>query len=271
MAEKDIISKDLFKQIAVDLANIFSGFNITAQDQLTMLDTEHQRIQDRRADLVLKVSPKDKKPYIIHIEIQNNPHAQMHYRMLSYYLDISLKYINTPIYQYVIYIGKATGKMQSQLKQDQLNYQYCLLDIRDIKCETLMNQGTADALVLAILCDFGGKEPQNVINSIVQRLSNHCGDNESDYRRYLMMLEILADNRGFKEHIKEAEAMITQVQLENLPSYEIGLEKGVVQGLERGRALEQAETARVKAEAARNKAETNFITSLKLYEHLVCF
>ena len=231
MAEKDIISKDIIKQIAVDLANIFFGFKITEQDQLKILDTEHQRIQDRRADLVLEVTPQNKTPYILHIEIQNNSHPKMHHRMLSYYLDISNVHPKTPIHQYVIYIGKArTTKMQNQLKQDQLNYQYHLLDIRQIKCEALMNQGTPDALVLAILCDFGGKDPQVMVNSIVQGLSVHCADNESDYRRYLTMLEILADNRDLKENIKEAEAMITQVQIEKLPSYEIGLEKGVMQG-----------------------------------------
>ncbi len=246
MAEKDIISKAVFKQIAVDLANIFFGFKITVQDELQILETEHQQIQDRQADLVLKVKPQAKAAYILHIEIQNNYHSKMAHRMLSYYLDISYAHPKIPIYQYVIYIGKAPLSMPNQLQQDKLNYQYNVLDIRTIKCEELIMQGTPDALVLAILCNFGEKKPQTVVNLIVKGLSDYCAENESEYRRYIMMLEILADNRDLKQHIKEAEQMITQVQVENLPSYEIGLEKGIERGIKKGieRGVELAKIKR---------------------------
>jgi len=256
MAEKDIISKDIFKHIAVDLANLLFNCQIQPQDKLTILETEHQRIQDRRADLVLEVKPVHKT----HIEIQNSYHPQMVHRMLSYYLDISAIYPKTPIYQYVVYIGKMTSPMKNQLQQDQIDYQYTLLDIQTIKCRDLMRQGTPDALVLAILCDFGEKSPQTMVNSIVKGLSECCADNDSEYRRYLIMLEILADNRDLKNQVKEAEEMITQIQIENLPSYEIGMEKGLERGMERG--LERGmEKGKIKAEQEKAKAKQEKLIS----------
>ena len=48
------------------------------------------------------------------------------------------------------------------------------------------------------------------------------------------MLEILSDNRDLKSFIKEAEIMLTHVEVERLPSYELGMEKGMVKGLEKG-------------------------------------
>jgi predicted transposase YdaD len=59
-------------------------------------------------------------------------------------------------------------------------------------------------------------------------------EDSKSLRKYLDMLEILSDNRDLKTHIKEAEAMLTQVDVERLPSYELGMEKGMEKGMERG-------------------------------------
>ncbi len=39
------------------------------------------------------------------------------------------------------------------------------------------------------------------------------------------MLEILSENRELQATIKEAEKMLTQVDIEKLPSYQLGVEK----------------------------------------------
>lgn len=43
------------------------------------------------------------------------------------------------------------------------------------------------------------------------------------------MLEVLSSNRNLKNEIKEAEKMLT-MRLDELPSYEIGIEKGIEEG-----------------------------------------
>jgi len=235
MAEKDIISKEIFKQIGVDIANLFFGFKITSKDQIEMLETEHQTIQDRRADLILKVTPKQGNAYILHIEIQNYNQKIMPQRMLRYYLDIFYANPNIQIHQYLIYIGKDRLRMQDGLKQDKLDYQYQIFDMRQLDCRKLFRQGSPDALVLAILCDFGGKPEKDIVNYIVKQLQSILKNNESEYRRFLLMLEILAENRNLQQQVKEAEQMITQVRLTGLPSYEIGLEAGIEKGIEKGK------------------------------------
>jgi hypothetical protein len=40
------------------------------------------------------------------------------------------------------------------------------------------------------------------------------------------MLEVLSQNRDLRGYIKEAETMLTRVDIEKLPSYELGMEKG---------------------------------------------
>ena len=53
MGTKDIISKDLVKHLAFDLATLLLKLDIE-QDSLECLSTEKQRIEERRADSVLR-------------------------------------------------------------------------------------------------------------------------------------------------------------------------------------------------------------------------
>ena len=43
----------------------------------------------------------------------------------------------------------------------------------------------------------------------------------------VLMLETLSSNRDLEEKLKEAENMLRDLQYEDLPSYEIGFERGV--------------------------------------------
>ena len=54
IGKKDIISKEAIKRIAVDLATILLQLDIDPE-RLELLETEKQRIEDRRADLVARV------------------------------------------------------------------------------------------------------------------------------------------------------------------------------------------------------------------------
>jgi len=88
--------------------------------------------------------------------------------------------------------------------------------------------------VLALLCDFGDRDPQLVVNDIFLRLRALCGDSEKRLREYIDMIEVLSENRDLKPYIREAERMLTQVDVTRLPSYELGMEKGMEKGMERG-------------------------------------
>jgi hypothetical protein len=232
MAQKDIISKQLIQRIAVDLAVYLLKLNIKADD-LELLATEQQRVEDRRADLVAKVK-QAKAEFILHIEIQNNNDARMPLRMLRYYTDICFAHANLPVQQYVIYIGSDKLTMLAEKHDVGLDYRYRILDMHDIDYHDLLQQNTPDAIVLAILGDFKLDSKRTAVQEIVSKLYENLGSQPRRFREYLYMLEILSENRDLKTYIKEAETMITQVTIENLPSYELGMERGMEQGMERG-------------------------------------
>ena len=88
-AHKDIVSKDLLKRLILDMAHYL--FELPLQDA-TILDQEKQRIEDRRADLVVCVTEPDGTESILHIEIQNHNDLAMPRRMMRYYVDIADAY-----------------------------------------------------------------------------------------------------------------------------------------------------------------------------------
>jgi len=67
-----------------------------------------------------------------------------------------------------------------------------------IDCTGLLAQENPDALVLAVLCDFGNRKPQEVVTYIVHRLRELLGANERGFREHMTMLEILSKNRDLE-------------------------------------------------------------------------
>lgn len=190
MAAKDIVSKDILKRIAVDIARVLLKLEV---NQAEIIETDYQRVEDRHADLVALMSGEAGQ-FILHIEIQNDNHRQMPWRMLRYRSDIGLARPEHDVRQYLIYIGKAPLTMPDRLRQSGLDYQYSIIDMHAVDCH---------ALVLAILCDFKGSSDREVVHYILQRLRALTGDNESRLREYLRMLEILSTNRSLDRIIEE--------------------------------------------------------------------
>ncbi|NOQ35799.1 MAG: hypothetical protein GQ569_07875, partial [Methylococcaceae bacterium] len=94
--QKDIISKQSIKRIAVDIAIYLLHLDINP-DEVELLSTEQQRVEDRRADLVVKLKDRENKAFILHIEIQSSNDYTMPLRMMRYYTDIAFNYPKLPI------------------------------------------------------------------------------------------------------------------------------------------------------------------------------
>jgi len=237
MTAKDVISRDTLKRLTTDLAKHLLGIDGEAVD---LLETQNQRVEDRRADLVARMRSSSGNEFLLHAEIANNNKADMALRMLRYYTDIRLAGHAGPIRQFLIYIGADPLNMPGGIQEPQLlDYRYGLVDMHRVNCAGLLVQDNPDALVLAVLCDFGGREPQEVVSYIVRRLSELTGSDEPRFREYMTMLEILSENRNLRPQVEEAERMLTQIDIERMPSYVIGMERGERRGLERG--LERGE------------------------------
>jgi hypothetical protein len=150
MGQKDIVTKDIIKEIGRDISMYILGIDI--QSEIELIDKEWTRVEKRESDIVFKYEKK-----IVHIEIQNNNHNKMELRMLRYLTDILFEYNGYEVSQYLIYIGQKNCTMREEIKQNRLSYSYDIIDVRDISCEELLYHKHPLAVALSILYDFEGK------------------------------------------------------------------------------------------------------------------
>jgi len=224
MGDKDIISKQIIKHLVRDFATVLFGLPVT---EVELMETSHQRIEDRHADLVAKVWLPDGQVFILHIEIQNDNQRIFPIRMLRYLTDILLETLGLPVLQYLVYIGREPLRMADGLNlPDLLEYRYKTIDMHKMDCADLLRQDSPDAWVLAVLCDFHGRQSRAVIHEILTRLMQRFKDQQPTLREYVTMLEVLSDNRDLNLDIREEYDMLA-INLEKLPSYQIGKTEGV--------------------------------------------
>lgn len=232
MGKKDIISKEIFKRILVDIATYIFKLDLASVE---LIETEQQRIEDRRNDLTAKVVDSSGQRFILHLEIQNQNQDLMPHRMLRYFSDIAIRYPDETIYQYLLYIGKEPLTMASGISNADLQYRYKIIDMHTLDYRVFIQQNSADALVLAVLCDFKDMQPRAVVHEILTRLLALMGQDSKGLREYVMMLEVLATNRDLNVDIQQEFEML-EIEVEKLPSYLIGEKRGEERGEKRGEA-----------------------------------
>ena len=239
MAQKDLISKQIFKRILVDVATTIFKLDLT---QVELIETEQQRIEDRRADLCARVQDRAGNSFILHIEIQNQNQHAMPGRMLRYLSDILLNYPGENVVQYLLYIGKAALTMPDGLDTNQLHYRYQLLDMHDMDYQFFLKQNSPDAIIMAVLCDFKDQDNKTVIHEILTKLTALTQHDSRQLRECLTMLEILSSNRDLNLDIQQEFEML-QIEIEKLPSYVIGEQKGMAIGEQKGMVVGERKKA----------------------------
>jgi len=171
---------------------------------------------------------------ILHLEIQNNNDRSMPKRILRYYTDIKMRYDDIPIHQYLVYIGRPKLSMSENIVELNLNFRYNIVDIHTIDCEKFLSMDTPDALVLSILCDFKDRDEMDILKFILTRLEELIKDYEHRLGKYMFILDTLSTNRDLQDKLKKTEEMLRDIKLEDLPSYQIGMERGKEKWLSQG-------------------------------------
>jgi len=234
-----------------------------------LLDTEQQRIEDRRADLVARVQDEAGNNFILHIEIQNQNQSIIPIRMLRYLTDIKLHHPNETVFQYLLYIGRDKLAMANGMQSQQLDYQYTVIDMHAIDYQEFITQSTPDAIVMAILCDFKGVPEKQIVHELLNKLLNLTQHSSREQREYISMLEILANNRSLDIDIQQEFEMLN-LEIEQLPSYRIGMKRGETQGElrgeKRGEKMKSMLIAKEMLRAGMSMEQVSEITELSLAE-----
>ncbi len=163
--------------------------------------------------------------FILHLEFQSVDEEGMVYRMQEYYGLLRRKY-QLPVKQFVIYLGQKPSKMQTQLAPEEVFTGFTLQSLRDYDYLTLLSSDVPEEIILAVLSNFKGKKPAEVLKGILGKLKEKAGE-EITLRKYIRQLSILARLRNLtKETQKQVTDMGLLYDITKDYLYQEGLEKG---------------------------------------------
>jgi predicted transposase YdaD len=194
------------------------------------LNVELPRVQGRRVDLLGRTA----EGLLVHIELQSANDALMRVRMAEYALAIYRKYGSFPI-QVLIYIGNASLRMSSEIRERDFRFRYRLLDVRNLPSGPLLASDRVADNILGILA--GQDERVGSLRAILRRIARLRGKHREEAMQWFLLTCRL---RGLSEAArKEIRTMPVTFNFDLKDyvreAYEEGLEEGRSKGLAKGR------------------------------------
>jgi predicted transposase YdaD len=235
----DKILKENIAAIFLPLAEKFLGIHITKNEELK---DKVQVTLEKEPDFIRIVETEAGERFILHIEFQRADEEGMVYRMQEYYVILRRKY-NLPVRPIVFYLGQTASRMQTQLAREEVFEGFLLISLNQYSSRNLVSSQLPGEIILAILGDFEGQDPMEVVKDILIRLKE-TNENEMAFRKYIRQLSILARLRNLTtETQKQINDMgLINELIDNIaedPLYQEGVlrgrEEGIAKGILKGR------------------------------------
>ena len=190
----DKVIKENLEALLLPLARELLGIQIKKSEKVP---GKLQRTLEREPDFIRIVEDSLGERFILHIEFQSSNEKHMIYRMKEYEAILSRKF-RIPIRQFVVYIGGTPSKMKDKLGEKEVFRGFKLLNISSITSERLLIKDIPEAILLAVLGDFGKKSYASIFSRIYEKIKNLSRD-ETQLRKYLAQLEILSRLRNLEK------------------------------------------------------------------------
>jgi predicted transposase YdaD len=229
----DKVIKENLDELMPHLLNKVMGLDLP---KLEDLKDKIQVTLEREMDNLKKVVHEG-QPWLdfgLHWEIQSTD-EDMRARLLVYYALFFQKY-GIPLKQIVVYIGNEPPRkiLENKLELEGLRLEFAVVDLKKTPKEVFLYSDTPEEVVLAILCDFGADQPEQVIRQILQHLLKLIG-RVPRLKKYQQQLQVLSRLRKLEIPTQEQiTAMPIHYDIESDGLYLQGIEKGIEKGLEKG-------------------------------------
>ncbi|MBF0606921.1 MAG: hypothetical protein HQL61_05125 [Magnetococcales bacterium] len=266
----DKLIKDMMEEIEKPLIEDVLGIKI---DKVTKLNTLMQLTDEREVDFLARLDYADTDSFIAHVEFQSTNDPKMLKRMLRYFIHIYALY-ELRVKQYVIFIGKDKMNMKTLLNLPEMHYTYKLIDMRNIACEQFLYSGVPGKIILAILCNMGGRDERELVRQILAELMKVTrGLDLSKNVRKLEMLSRLRDMQ--KIVIEEVGKMSIAYDLPiekdirfiqgKQEGIQEGKQEGKQEGLESGRLEGMQDTIELLLKARFGEEGVSFMPKIRGY------
>lgn len=209
----------------------------------TPLPEKISKTVEREMDFFYRITTKDDKELLLHIEFQTQDDREMIYRMAEYHGLAFAKY-KLPIQHVVIYLGTGKPKMKTKLLDKETFDGFDLINIHKLNTSLLLSSQIPEVIILSLLSDYETERTEAILRLIVTQLKAVCtSDKELD--KYLRQLIILSRLRKLEDVTKKIlRTMPIKYDIQQDALYLEGREEGREEGLElvAVRCLKQGKT-----------------------------
>jgi hypothetical protein len=208
----DRIFKENIEALLLPLLKKVLGLN---PPKLQPIDAKLQVTQEAEMDNIRRVVHDDPAlDYGLQIEFHISDEDLRKRNLLHHALFHSIT--GLPLRQIVIYGGKSDPRhiIQNHLLTQGLELHFEVLVLKQIPKELFIHSNVPEEVVLAILCDFEGEQPEQVVRQILQHLHKICR-NSNRIKKYQKQLLTLSRLRKMEIIVKnEVEAMTIHYEVE---------------------------------------------------------
>jgi len=253
----DKILKENFESVLRPLFERYLGIQII---EFEKLDPKLQTTVETETDFMRIVGTEKGERFILHIEFQSHNEKGMIYRVKEYDGIIQRKY-QLEIRHFVIYLGAKPMTMRTQLQEHEVFRGFDTLSIKDLNFDEFLASQIPEEIIFAILADFKGEQPEQVIRSIIEKVKRVSPD-PAALKKYIAQLQMLSQLRKLDdETIKITDNMPVIIDITQNAAYKRALK----QDLEKAHI--EFEQTRIKFEQTRtefeNKTKSAVINMLK--------
>lgn len=166
------------------------------------LPDDIQHTKERKPDVLKKIIDVKGDTFILQIEFQVRDEPKMIYRMAEYFIMLERKY-ESPIKQFVIFLGADNPKMPTELERERLKFSFPLVSLSTLDYHIFLNSDKPEEVILGILANFKGENPEDALRQILVRVKETTKGDFS-LNRYFNQLRILAQLRNLELNLKSA-------------------------------------------------------------------
>jgi hypothetical protein len=166
------------------------------------LPDDIQHTKERKPDTLKKITDDKGNTFVLQIEFQVKNEDEMVYRMLDYYGMLERKY-KIPVKQFVIFLGTGTPTMLTTLDREMLKFRFPIVALSDLDYHIFLNSDKPEEIILGILANFKGENPENALKQILVRVKETTKGDFS-LNRYFNQLRVLAQLRNLELNLKNA-------------------------------------------------------------------
>ena len=199
-------------------------------ERFAELKDKLQKTVERETDFIRRVlhdNPAD--DFIFQLEVQGQNLLRMPRRMLLYRAILYDKY-GLPVLQIVLYVGQKPLTMPARIEQENLSFGYHLLDIRSFSYLDFINSDNSEAVLIAILANFGDQTAEQIVERILMRLVELNPDSGL-LEKYTFQLHTLSGLRKLQPLVnKKLLAMPLKIDFKKDLFYKQGSQEGKIEG-----------------------------------------